>query len=41
MYVSYGSGPGVDFDEKEARRYSYKPRSHPVVRQEDGILWNY
>ena len=41
MYVSDAPGLGVDFDEKEAGRYSYKPGSHPVVRLEDGTLWNY
>lgn len=41
MYVSDEPGLGVDFDENEAGRYSYKPGSHPVVRLEDGTLWNY
>ncbi len=41
MFVSNAPGLGVDFDEKEAQRYSYKPGSHPVVRLEDGTLWNY
>lgn len=41
VYVSDAPGLGVDFDEKEAARYSYKPGSHPVVRLEDGTLWNY
>jgi len=41
MTVSDAPGLGVDFDEKEAKRYSYKPGSHPVVRLEDGTLWNY
>jgi len=41
MYVSDAPGLGVDFDEKEAERYSYSPGSHPVVRLEDGTLWNY
>jgi len=41
MYVSDAPGLGVDFDEKEAKRYSYKPGSHPVVRLQDGTLWNY
>jgi mannonate dehydratase len=39
--VSEAPGLGVDFDEKEAARYEYKPGSHPVVRLEDGTLWNY
>jgi len=41
MFVSNAPGLGVDFDEKEAQRYSYEPGSHPVVRLEDGTLWNY
>ncbi|MEP3296975.1 MAG: D-mannonate dehydratase ManD [Pseudoruegeria sp.] len=41
FYVSDGPGLGVDFDEREAERYSYRPGSHPVVRLEDGTLWNY
>ncbi len=41
VYVSDAPGLGVDFDEKEVERYSYKPGSHPVVRLEDGTLWNY
>ncbi len=41
MMVSDEPGLGVDFDEAEASRYSYKPGSHPVVRLEDGTLWNY
>ncbi len=41
FYVSDAPGLGVDFDEKEAERYSYKPGSHPIVRLEDGTLWNY
>lgn len=41
FYVSDAPGLGVDFDEKESERYSYKPGSHPVVRLEDGTLWNY
>ena len=41
VYVSDEPGLGVDFDEKEAEQYSYKPGSHPVVRLEDGTLWNY
>ena len=32
---------GADFDEKETERYSYERRYHPVVRLEDGTLWNY
>jgi len=41
FYVSDAPGLGVDFDEKEAKRYSYKRGSHPVVRLEDGTMWNY
>jgi len=41
VYVSDEPGLGVDFDESEAKRYRYKPGSHPIVRLEDGTLWNY
>jgi len=41
MSVSEEPGLGIDFDEKEASRYEYTPGSHPVVRLEDGTLWNY
>lgn len=41
MLVSDEPGLGVDFDENEAKQYSYKPGSHPVVRLEDGTLWHY
>jgi mannonate dehydratase len=41
MMVSDEPGLGVDFDEREAGRYHYVPGSHPVVRLEDGTLWNY
>jgi len=41
MYVSEEPGLGVDFDEKEAGLYAYKPGSHPVTRLKDGTLWNY
>jgi mannonate dehydratase len=41
FHVSDGPGLGVDFDEKEAARYTYQPGSHPIVRLEDGTLWNY
>ncbi len=41
MYVSNEPGLGVDFDEREAQRYRYQPGSHPVVRLQDGTLWNY
>ncbi|MEL6586372.1 MAG: D-mannonate dehydratase ManD [Pseudomonadota bacterium] len=39
--VSDAPGLGVDFDEGEAKRYSYRPGSHPIVRLTDGTLWNY
>ncbi len=41
VFVSDAPGLGIDFNEQEAKRYSYKPGSHPVVRLEDGTLWNY
>ena len=41
FYVSDAPGLGVDFDEKEAEKYSYERRYHPVVRLEDGTMWNY
>ncbi|ERP96674.1 bifunctional D-altronate/D-mannonate dehydratase [Labrenzia sp. C1B10] len=40
-FVSDTPGLGVDFDEREAERYSYQPGSHPVVRLTDGTMWNY
>lgn len=40
-YISDAPGLGVDFDENEAKRYSYQPGSHPIVRLRDGTLWNY
>ena len=41
FYVSDAPGLGVDFDENEAKRYSFERRYHPVVRLEDGTMWNY
>ncbi len=41
VYVSDAPGLGVEFDENEAERYEYAPGSHPVVRLEDGTMWNY
>jgi len=41
VYVSDAPGLGVDFDEKEAEKYTYKPGSHPIVRLTDGTLWDY
>lgn len=41
IYVSDAPGLGVEFDESEAEKYSYTAGSHPVVRLEDGTIWNY
>lgn len=41
FHVSDAPGLGVDFDEIEAARYSYQRGFHPVVRLEDGTIWNY
>jgi mannonate dehydratase len=41
FHISDAPGLGVDFDENEAQRYSYERRYHPIVRLEDGTLWNY
>ena len=41
FYVSEVPGLGVDFDEKEAKRYSYELSYHPIVRLEDGTMWDY
>ncbi|MGP6089377.1 D-mannonate dehydratase ManD [Antarctobacter jejuensis] len=41
FYVSDAPGLGIDFDENEVARYSYEPGSHPIVRLEDGTMWNY
>ena len=41
FHISDAPGLGVDFDEKEAERYSYERGYHPIVRLEDGTLWNY
>ena len=41
FYVSDAPGLGVDFDEHEAQKYQYKPGSHPIVRLQDGTLWDY
>ena len=41
VYVSDAPGLGVDFDESEAEKYSYVAGSHPVVRLEDGTIWDY
>jgi len=41
FHVSEAPGLGVDFDESEAAKYAYVPGSHPIVRLEDGTVWNY
>jgi mannonate dehydratase len=41
FHISDAPGLGVDFDESEAKRYSFERRYHPVVRLEDGTIWNY
>lgn len=41
FHVDDAPGLGVDFDEEQAARYDYTAGSHPVVRLEDGTLWNY
>ncbi|WP_299934706.1 D-mannonate dehydratase ManD [uncultured Pelagimonas sp.] len=41
VFVSEAPGLGVDFDEAEASKYTYSPGSHPVVRLEDGTIWDY
>ncbi|MEM7279241.1 MAG: D-mannonate dehydratase ManD [Pseudomonadota bacterium] len=41
FYLSEAPGLGVDFDERQAQNYSFQRRYHPVVRLEDGTLWNY
>jgi len=41
FHISDAPGLGVDFDEKEAKRYSFERRYHPIVRLEDGTMWNY
>lgn len=41
FYVSDEPGLGVDFDEKEAERYEFNRGYHPVVRLQDGTIWNY
>lgn len=41
VHVSDAPGLGVDFDETEVARYEYEAGSHPIVRLEDGTLWNY
>ncbi|MGI9233185.1 MAG: D-mannonate dehydratase ManD [Woeseiaceae bacterium] len=41
FHVTDAPGLGIDFAEKEATRYSYERSYHPIVRLEDGTLWNY
>lgn len=41
FHITDAPGLGVDFSEKESERYSYERGYHPVVRLEDGTLWNY
>ena len=41
FHLSEAPGLGVDFDENESKRYSYSRGYHPIVRLEDGTLWNY
>lgn len=41
FYVSDAPGLGIDFDEKEASKYAFDRRYHPIVRLEDGTMWNY
>ena len=41
FHVSDDPGLGVDFDQNEARQYSFVQGFHPVARLEDGTVWNY
>lgn len=41
FFVSDDPGLGIDFDEAEAARYHHEPGRSPVVRLEDGTVWNY
>ncbi len=41
FYVSDEPGLGVDFNEKEAQKYEFNKGFHPVVRLEDGTVWDY
>jgi len=41
FHISDAPGLGVDFDDEEAKRYSFERRYHPIVRLEDGTMWNY
>ena len=41
FYVSDAPGLGVDFDHSQVERYSYERGYHPIVRLEDGTVWDY
>ena len=41
FYVSDAPGLGVDFDHSQVKRYSYERGYHPIVRLEDGTVWDY
>lgn len=41
FFVSDDPGLGVDFDETEAARYQYTAGRSPIVRLEDGTMWDY
>lgn len=41
FHITDEPGLGIDFDEEEAKRYTFERRYHPIVRLEDGTLWNY
>jgi mannonate dehydratase len=41
FHISDAPGLGVDFDEAEAKKYKFDRRYHPIVRLEDGTMWNY
>ena len=41
FHISDAPGLGVDFDEQQSQHYSYQRTYHPIVRLEDGTLWNY
>lgn len=41
FFVSDEPGLGIDFDEDEAKRYTYTQGFHPVARLRDGTVWNY
>lgn len=41
MIVGESPGHGVSIDEELAAKYPYKPMQLPVVRLEDGTMWNW